>query len=302
MQLDAHRRRRRSCACRRSRPERESGGADRAALARPRRATRTCASRSCSPPACAGSSAATSCRPRTTATPRDAPRLPRGPARGDRRCSRRSELARETLGDRLVDCVVAQQARASGTSTSRTVTEFERAALPAAALSDGRRLDLRPTTPSGAGELDARCSPSSASRRAGWRRTGRCGPSATAARAPPALAVVARARRSASRPASCARACAADEDLGDVPLRRRGRRRRSSTAATASREGHELIVAAVLRATSCGARIARARRRVNGVERRRRRARRLARAQPRDLPGRDRRASPSTSPTWSTSC
>ena len=92
------------CASRRRRPERERRRGS--SCARPTRApTRTWRSRWCSPPGCAGSSAATS-------SARGRRRGDGGAARCPPTCARRptlfeaSELARETLGDALVDLVV----------------------------------------------------------------------------------------------------------------------------------------------------------------------------------------------------
>ena len=97
----------------------------RAALARSRPAIPTWCSRSCSRPGCAGSSAAMSCRPRRPTTRRAArARLPLD-LREATDLFDASELARETLGDRLCDVFVANKRRELD-DERRTVTEFDR--------------------------------------------------------------------------------------------------------------------------------------------------------------------------------
>ena len=78
-----------------------------------------------------------------------------------------SELARETLGDTLVDLVVRNK-RAEWDAYQPDVTRLGAPALPAPAVSHGRGLDLPASGRRRRALATPRaCSPSSASRRAG---------------------------------------------------------------------------------------------------------------------------------------
>ena len=123
-----------------------------------------------------------------------------------------SELARETLGDRLVDVFVANKRRELD-DERRTVTEFDRSRY--------LRAPVTPATPGSTArrELARRprgCSPSSASARTAWRPTGRCARPTATARAPalrarardrPRAAVVRRAVRAPGAPTRTSARC-----------------------------------------------------------------------------------------------
>ena len=88
-------------------------------------ATRTWCSRSCSPPACAGSSAATSCRPSRSTTTRAAPRACRSTCARRPTCStRRSSRARRSA-TACATSFVANKRRELD-DERRSVTEFDR--------------------------------------------------------------------------------------------------------------------------------------------------------------------------------
>ena len=260
---------RRSCACRRSRPERERGA--RIELRSP--------DPGCNPylvpgararrRACAGSSAATSCRPSRARTPRRRRRCPPTCARRPT-ASRSSELARETLGDTARRPGRAQQARASGTRTRPPSPSASAGALPAAALMG----DAWIYGDDADAELDA-----AAARRARLQR--RAASTANGSLRPRGRRRRARARppgpRARARRPGALRA--AGERRG---ARRRAARRRAATAPSSSdggavHEGHELLVRP-LRPGELRARIARARRRRQRRRPTTTRARRLARA------------------------